>query len=548
MFGRDQYAPARREGQWLLAHELAHVAQQRPGSPSFLRRDIRTDVQHRSVTAAELRQLSDKELEGLLVFVEKLLEPPNPEDPALLENYGTIRSVWADQHSRGDAPGAEASRPGVQSAADKEAPAAGRGTPNVTAPNPLVKAMSVFASIRPSDQASGIWKGNLDGRTITLNEEQYGKLHARVVEEANKAIRRASLRAETAAGRYAEQQKVDAHHWIIAPIVKTLGRVSDPGPALAGYVEAARVRLGEAKSALGDDNFSAVARLTGEGEAAAEQAGLMVAAYVDQIIGSAEMTVTVLEGIKTASEGILFLCAIAATGGLAGAGATALGLEGVAGTTTLLGVTGSTAAWATASAPPPPLPRKWLSASPGQPMATRSLGTILAHAAIQVIVAKLSPGAGQQLTKQLGKVAVFNHAVRALIARIGMQRVVTVATTVLLHEGTQIFSTAVEDTIAALRGKPITWGEFADRLFQRLRDPKGLLMATVAGSLGGLQPEPEPGAPAKPASGGQPGHPRNPPPTTEISGTSVEELDRQNTAGQNVQHTAPPKKSPESQT
>ena len=28
VFGRGQYAPARREGQWLLAHELAHVAQQ----------------------------------------------------------------------------------------------------------------------------------------------------------------------------------------------------------------------------------------------------------------------------------------------------------------------------------------------------------------------------------------------------------------------------------------------------------------------------------------------------------------------------------------
>ncbi len=108
----------------------------------------------------------------------------------------------------------------------------------------------------------------------------------------------------------------------------------------------ANARLKEAQEALAAGDFNRMARLAGQGEAAAEQSSLMVAAYVDQIIGAAEMTVTVLEGIKTAAEITLFLCAVAATGGLAGAGAAALGIE-VGATTTVAGITASTATWVT---------------------------------------------------------------------------------------------------------------------------------------------------------------------------------------------------------
>lgn len=488
--------PSRR----ILAHELAHVADEEAG---VLRRDLKDDVSARSLHPAEVAKLGDIELQKLLRFVERLLMPPNQDDPAVLANYGVIRAEWQARNGR-----RLARENAAGPAAPQPAAAAGVGTPNVTAPNPLVKAMEVFSSIKLHDQASGLWKGRLDGKTIALNGEQYTQLRARVTTEAQRAIQRARSRAEMASGRYAEQQKVDAQHWIVAPIVKTLGGVSDPGPALQGYVAGANARLKEAQAALAAGDFSRMAQLAGQGEAAAEQASLMVAAYVDQIIGAAEMTVTVLEGIKTAAEITLFLCAIAATGGLAGAGAGALGIE-VGATTTVAGITASTATWATVVGAGAAITQEVAlgiaRASDGEKV---DWGEIAVHAAIQVIVAKLSPGAGQRINSALGKAAVRNKGVRDLIARVGMQRVVTVATSLLTHETTQVFSTAVEDSIAALRGKPITWGQFAEHLFDRLTDPKGALMALVGGALGGMQPEPDAGKP-KPASEG-PSPPRSP--------------------------------------
>jgi hypothetical protein len=481
-------------GRAVMAHELAHVTE---GESGVLRRDIKADVNRRGIVPDDVRKLNPKDLQDLTTFVENLLAKSHGDDQALLGNYAVIRSVWAERADK-----AQAAQQKAQ-AANAAPPQAGAGTPNVTAPNPLIKAMDVFASIRPHGQASGLWKGQIDNRVITLNAAQYGQLRVRVVEEANKALRRAALRTDMAAGRYAEQQKVDDKHWIIAPIVKTLGGVSDPGPALRMYVATARDRLQRADQALAADDFRQMARLAGEGEAAAEQSALMVAAYVDQIIGAAEMTVTVLEGIKTAAEITLFLCAIAATGGLAGAGATALGLE-VGATTTVLGVTASTATWATVVTTGAVITEEVAlgieKAGYGEQV---DWGTIAAHAAIQVIVAKLGPGAGNQLTKFLGKAAVANVPLRKLIASVGMQRVVTVATTLLLHEATQMFVTAIEDTIAAFRGKPMTWATFGDHIFERLTDPKGLFMATLAGLLGGMHQEPAPGAP-KPASTGTP--------------------------------------------
>lgn len=364
-------------------------------------------------------------------------------------------------------------------------------TPTLTAENPLVEAMSVFASIRASGVASGIYEGMYQGQSISLNQAKYDEMRVRVREAAISAVLRASNRAETAMGRYEEQQKVDAHHWIVAPIVKTLGRVTDPGPALVEYVQATRTGLTEARLALDGGDFVSAARLIGDAEGEAERASRMVLAYVDQVIGSAEMTVTVLEGVKTASEVVLFLCAVAATGGAAGAGATALGLEGAGATTSLLGVTGSTAAWATAIGTTAAITEEVavgiVRAADGDKV---DWGEVAVHAAIQVIVAKFSPSLGQRLTKGLGSVAVANPALRQMIARIGMSRVVTIATNLLMHEGSQFFATVVEDTVKALRGKPITWGEFGDHVFDRLFDPKGLFMATMAGALGGTHPEP----------------------------------------------------------
>ena len=380
-------------------------------------------------------------------------------------------------------------------------------TPTVTADNPLTEAIAVFASIRPSEVASGLYEGTFEGRRISLDQARYDELRKQVREAVLRAIRRACNRAEMANGRYEEQQKVDARHWIVAPIVKALGGVQDPGLALALYVQTARLLLGEARVALDRGGFVSAARLVGDGERAAEQAARMVLAYVDQIIDVSQMTITVLEGVKTASEVVFFLCAVAATGGAAGAGATALGLEGAGATTTLFGVTASTATWATVVGTTAAISEEVavgiVRAADGDEV---NWGEIAVDAAIQVIVARFSPGLGQRLSKHLSSAAAARPALRQLLARLGMARAVTVATTVLMHEGSQVFATVVQETVRALRGQHVTWGDFERQLFSRLLDPKGLLMASLAGTLGGVHPEPSkrpggpPTQPTKPAA------------------------------------------------
>ena len=450
----------------LLAHELAHVVQQ-SNSPIIQRRVV----------------------------------CPEGVDPA--EGTGCYESADDRSEMTSASPQQMPDTPQTETGGSSQKALPPAPTPTVSADNPLVAAVCVFSAIKPSAMASGLYEGSFQGKSFSLNQVQYEQLQKKVREEVSHALVLATIRADSAIGRYEDQQKVDAHHWFVAPIVKALGGVKDPGPSLVAFVQDARQILDKARFAIQSGDLEQASRLVGDGERAATQASKMVAAYIDQIIDSSEMTITVLQGVKTASEVVFFLCAGAATGGAAGGAATALGLEGAGATTTLFGVTASTATWATAVGAGAAITEEVAlgiqRAAQGEKV---DWGKIATHAAIQIIVAKFSPGVGQKLSTYIGEAAAASPAIRNLIARVGMARVVTVATSTLMHEASQIFATVVEDTVGALRGQPVSWSDFGNDLFRRLADPKGLLMATVAGMLGGVQPEPErqPVEPTQPSS------------------------------------------------
>ena len=61
VFGAGEFAPETRSGRELLAHELAHVVQQRPGERRLARR-VDGDIRSTSITAAWAEALSDAEL------------------------------------------------------------------------------------------------------------------------------------------------------------------------------------------------------------------------------------------------------------------------------------------------------------------------------------------------------------------------------------------------------------------------------------------------------------------------------------------------------
>ena len=378
-------------------------------------------------------------------------------------------------------------------------------TPTVRAGNELIEAVAVFLAIRPAPVGRDGYEGVHLGQRFTLDEAAYAQLRDRVREQIANAIRYADSRAEMAIGRYEEQQKVDANHWLTAPIIKTLAKlghhVADPGPLLVQFADKARAKLLAARTSLRSDDFAGAALLAGQGEALAQQAARMVLAYVDQIIDAGEMTVTVLEGVKWTAGFVLFLCAVAATGGIAGAGATQLGLTGAGGTTTLLGLTGGTATWATVIGAGAAITEEvgvaLVDVADGEAV---DWVAVAGHAAVQVVLARFSPTLGRRLSLALAD-GLAASRIAPLVARLGTARVVTVATNFLLHEGTQFFATTIEDVLKLLSGRPVTWAQFGQVLFARLTDPQGLLMNMLGSLLGAMQPEPSqrPGGPRRPA-------------------------------------------------
>jgi hypothetical protein len=502
VFAPGRYDPRGAAGRRLLGHELAHVVQQRRGGPTARPPAIEQSARaagERFASGAPALQVDG----GSAVGVDRQDDanastiPPNRLQSEAMAAREWLAHNTAPGHERdvvldhlreieaaatvgADAPAGYARERDLAAAARAPDKLRDAPTPTLNASNPLIATMQQFTSIKPSAVASGIYEGDVGKYHLRLSQAQYDALRAKVRDHIEIALRRTQSRVDTAAGRYAEQQKVDAHHWIIAPIVKALGGVKDPGVAMYAYVGAARGALPEARKALAAGDFVRAAQLAGDAEGAAERAAKMVAAYVDQIIGTAEMTVTVLEGVKTASEWTLFLCAVAATGGAAGGLAAGLGLEATAGSATA-------ATWiAAGSAIAGEVGVGIMKAADGDKV---DWGEIAVHAAIQVIVARFSPGLGQRLANGL--------AGNPLVVRYGTQRVVSIATSLLMTEGASMFATVIDDAVRALRGKEITWAQFGQHLLARLTDPKGLLMAALAGALGGLPArEPEGQAPA----------------------------------------------------
>ena len=261
-------------------------------------------------------------------------------------------------------------------------------SPVVVAENTLEDAMTSLEPLRPSERASGLDEGDIAAtRHITITEAQVPAVFVQPCSRRDgQAPANYPFSLPDASGAYEEQQKVDAHHRFVAPIVKGRG-VEDPGPTMRRYVKDADGALAQAQKALDSGDLVAAARLAFSAEASAEKAAKMVAAYVDQIIGSAEMTVTVLEGIKTASAITLFALSLVATGGAsAAATSTVFGFE--------VGTSAAVTTVMAGSAIAEEVGVGIVRAADGDNV---DWGEIITHAAITAIVARFAPGVGGRI-------------------------------------------------------------------------------------------------------------------------------------------------------
>jgi hypothetical protein len=507
VFGRGEWSPDSARGRKLLAHELAHVIQQRRGGPQPgppLRAALDRDAAHASdafIAGRPIEVAGASARSAALVPAEPraLRENLIPSQMTAEEVDAEVQAIraWLAAHP-GSAEGRDellavlprleavsmrhdlAARQGMSAAIETEKPEPQKPAPSeaklATPPlpggrvdqNPLAEAMGAVASFKASDVASGLYAGIVNGQRITINEAQYQEMLAKVRGAVEATLRSVRSRASSAAGRYAEQQKVDAHHWIVAPIVKAVGGVKDPKPYLDAFVATAGKQAAAAEAALRGGDLRAAADAAANAELAAAKASKMVQAYVDQIIDASEMTVTALEYVKTASEIVFLVLATVATAGAGGAAATSVfGLEVGTGTAVTVIGTGSVIAQEVGVG--------IMRAADGDKV---DWGEIATHAAVQIIMARF----GGKVGARIGG---------ALVARFGA-RAASLVTPLLLHEASSAFATVINDAVLALRGKPITMKQFEDELVARMLDPKGLALAVVqsrlAAHLEGQQP------------------------------------------------------------
>jgi len=338
----------------------------------------------------------------------------------------------------------------------------------------LAKVMRVIDGISPSGNTDRPFTIVVDGQPETLTAAQADAIRSKAARILSENLSRVRIKADYAENRYQTQIEVDKQHWIVAPIVKTLGRVQDPGPDLLAYVVCANREIQSALEAASSHQLEKAATLMADAEAAAISANKMWQAYFEGIINASEMTVTVLEVTRDAAFLTLAVLATVASGGAA---AGALGAaEGAGATTTVLGFQVGTTAAANVIATGAPIVANLAEAGAKVSMGDRvDWGALVVDTAMQVIITRF----GGKVTGGIAKALVGNPATESLATKVTENLVHTV----ILHMGSTALTTAARDAYRALKGQNVTWRSFADDLIGRLTDPKGIAVALITTAL-----------------------------------------------------------------
>jgi hypothetical protein len=308
------------------------------------------------------------------------------------------------------------------------------------------------------------------GDELTLSPEQAGRVRATARAALGRALDRSLQRAESAMGRYRDQEDVNDEFPVTSRAAKawaflrTLGDYSNPGEALEKLQFSIAVEAAVARNLLAAGAFAQAAEHVANVDAASERSARLVRAYVDQLIEGAGSLAVGLEYTRDAAFITVGVLAVVVSGGAAagvapGVIGTGVGGLSVGGTATAISVGAPIVASAGAGA---------VRAAYGDKV---DWGAIAVDAAVQVVLAKI----GGRLSETIFARLVGNPAGRTLARQAFASLISGLAT----HEVSQAFSVSVHEAFDLLRGRDVTWAEFARELEARLSDPHGLFMAAL---------------------------------------------------------------------
>jgi hypothetical protein len=267
VFGAGRFQPASHEGRRLIAHELTHVVQQ---------------------SASDARHVGQDHGAG-----DSFASSQAPHEGASGRQPVTVNGAARVYLARAPEPGVASGVAEGQGRTEKMKRAF---TPRSgDADTALIEVMEIIESIRPSESASGLYSLVRDGEVITITTAEYDKIRASAQKTLRDGLRKVRQKAEDARLQYGAQHEIDEDQWFVSGAVRLFGGIHDPGEEIAQNLRFATVNADTAQVFIERGQLARAAMFFGQSERFATIAKKASQAYVDNVISTAETTVTVLE-------------------------------------------------------------------------------------------------------------------------------------------------------------------------------------------------------------------------------------------------------------
>jgi hypothetical protein len=442
-----------------LAHELAHVAE---GEAGVVRRnEMGRAMLTRSFHDAEVRGLTDAELQGVYSFLHGLSldDKTLVDDPGFTGNFYLVRN---ELQRRADLKAAPPKPPEKKPVPIPRMGDAG-GPGQLQA---VIAAINGIQQIATDEAVDGIFSIEWEGAGHHITGQDVAKLKNSAYVNLRDGLTKAAGISAGARGLYEAQSETDKKHWIVAPIIKFVGDIKDPGPVMLGLAAGADALVAQGRAALKSGDYATAAALLVSAEGKARQASAMSHAYWDDIIATGELTVTVLEGVRDVSMAIVAILGIVISGGA---------LLGVGGFTAGMATTATTIATFTPVVAS--VGGGIVQAAMGDKVDWVSIGIDAAVAAIMYrfggpLANKIGGGMTKMLIAQAGRTVAKEMVIKAVAG-------------LIVGRGATIIQTAAR-AIAGNVGdnRPTTWAQFVDQVAQQMLDPKAGFFDLVSIALG----------------------------------------------------------------
>ncbi len=457
VFGPGRFDTSTLRGRTLIAHELSHVVEQRRGGGD-------PDLGVRAPAGVIPLHSSHSEGAGRTAAQTALGRPASVTGTT---GVGVARQTKVEERA------SLSTAPAMTQAMTRPREAAAPAAPSLQLPpgdarNASRLVMKAIEDLAPLPD--GRFATTYMGQPLVMTAEDADKARAAARNSLVDVAARSRRRFEDAYGRYQAQEEVDDEFWLSSKAAHAAAWISTGGahqdPWLALTVHRQQVVQGElnVQRLVAEGRLASAAVEASRSELASGQSAALVRVYVDETIEGAEAMATSLEYTRNAAFVTLGVLAVVVSGGAAAGLAPGVLGTGVAGMSV-----GTTVTVISVGAP--------IVANLGVGVAKLvegdpvDWGDIAFQAAVDIVLARFGGKLGQSVFGKLAGNEVGRTVMRRVLSSMG--------TGVIMHEASQAFTVTVNETYAALRGRPVSWGQFVDELAKRMADPSGIFMAAA---------------------------------------------------------------------